>query len=73
MFEIQFAFLYLICLFHSIYPELTHNKHFIRHNMPQNKVPIIPNSPTFLPRQTPRLKLEGLRLNTAPHTPRMSS
>ena len=36
----------------SIYPELAHNKHFIRHNIPQNKVLIIPKSPSFLPRQT---------------------
>ena len=38
-------FLYLICLFYSIYPELTHNKQFIRHNIPQNTVLIIPKSP----------------------------
>ncbi len=28
-------FLYLIHLIHLIYPELTHNKHFIRHNIPK--------------------------------------
>lgn len=45
-------FSYLICSFHSIYPKLTHNKHFIRHNVPHNKVLIISKSPFYLPRQT---------------------
>ena len=45
-------FLYVICLFHSIYPELTHNKHFIRHHTSQNKAHIIPKNYSILPRQT---------------------
>lgn len=45
-------FSYLICLFHSIYPELTYNKHFIRHHTSQNKAHIIPKNYSILPRQT---------------------
>lgn len=44
--------------------------HFIRHNVPKNKVLIIPKSILIsTPADYPRLKSADLRLSTAPHTP----
>ena len=47
------AHFYLLLLSNPIHLfYLLHNKHFIRHHISQNKVLIIPKSPSFLPWQT---------------------